>query len=486
MKQNLVGKIFGIALVFVMVGAMLGGLPVLVREAEASAGTIWVPDNYTTIQAAVNNATSGDTIIVRDGTYHENVDVNTANLTIKSQNGTANCVVSATNSSDYVFNVAASWVNITGFTVENATGTNKAGIYLANGVNHCNISSNNATNNYLGIFMNSSSNNTLDNNTCSNNSAYGIYLTYSSNNTLTNNTANSNTYCGISLDSSSNNTLTNNTAWNNTDYGIHLYYSSNNTLTNNTANLNSQHGIYLYYSSNNTIYNNYFNNTNNAYDNGNNTWNTTNTTGPNIVGGPYLGGNYWSDYTGNDTNGDGFGNTKLPYNCTGGITHGGDYLPLIMELATLEGHVTFAGRGAAPNDKWIESFVVKCFAAGTSNLLWTTNATTNDTGVFTITGLTPGTYDIGIKNWTCLSEKVAGVMLSTSNTTVVDFGTTREGDSNNDDWITGADRSILYTDWGKTVPPGTWHADFNRDGWLTGADRSFMYSVWGQHGDLVG
>jgi C1A family cysteine protease len=160
--------------------------------------------------------------------------------------------------------------------------------------------------------------------------------------------------------------------------------------------------------------------------------------------------------------------------------------PITGATATLEGHVTFSGRGAAPCSTWIEAFEVKGFESGNlSHVLWTTNATTNNTGVFTVTGLTPGTYDISIKNWTCLSEKVAGVTLSAGVTTVVDFGTPREGDSNNDDWITGADRSILYSDWGKAVPPGTWHADFNRDGWLTGADRSFMYTNWGQKGDLI-
>jgi hypothetical protein len=152
----------------------------------------------------------------------------------------------------------------------------------------------------------------------------------------------------------------------------------------------------------------------------------------------------------------------------------------------LEGHVSFSGRDAAPNDKWIEAFEVKGFESGNlSHVLWTTNATTNNTGVFTVNGLTPGTYDIAIKNWTCLSELVTNVTLSAGVTTVVDFGYTREGDVNNDDWITGADRSILYTDWGKTVPPGTAYADFNRDGWLTGADRSLMYTCWSQHGDLI-
>ncbi|HDO19835.1 MAG TPA: PKD domain-containing protein, partial [Thermoplasmatales archaeon] len=80
----------------------------------------------------------------------------------------------------------------------------------------------------------------------------------------------------------------------------------------------------------NLIYNNYFNNTNNAYDDGTNTWNISKTTGRNIVGGPYLGGNYWSDYSGVDTNGDKLGDTSLPYNSSGNIVNGGDFLPLII------------------------------------------------------------------------------------------------------------------------------------------------------------
>jgi hypothetical protein len=81
-KCKLIGKISGIVLILVLIGAMLGGLPVLLSEAQVSPGTIYVPDDYLTIQATVNAASGGDTIIVYPGTYTENVDVNKS-LTIE-------------------------------------------------------------------------------------------------------------------------------------------------------------------------------------------------------------------------------------------------------------------------------------------------------------------------------------------------------------------------------------------------------------------
>ena len=152
----------------------------------------------------------------------------------------------------------------------------------------------------------------------------------------------------------------------------------------------------------------------------------------------------------------------------------------------LKAHVNFVGRGSN-NTQWIEPFDVWLFNPGTTHVVWAGNRTTNSTGWFNITDVPVGTYDIGIKNWTCLSEVVADVTVSEGVGGVVDFGITREGDANNDDWVTGADRSIHYAAWGSWQGSPGWDAncDFNRDGWLTGADRSMMYTYWGQKGDLV-
>jgi parallel beta-helix repeat protein len=236
---------------------------------------------------------------------------------------------------------------------KNNISNNNGAIYLRYSGNNTLIR-NDASNNNGGISLLYSNNNKLIRNDASKNGD-SIFLYYSWNNRLMDNNASSNNWDGIFLGLSGNNTLKRNNASNNNGNGIFLYYSSdynvlggnnvsnnkngfylsrssnNNTLTGNNAS-NNKNGIILKNSKNNSIYNNYFVNVKNAYDRGKNTWNTSKKHGKNIIGGPYLGGNYWSDYTGEDMDGDGLGNTFIPYKSSSDLRNGGDYLPLSQTL----------------------------------------------------------------------------------------------------------------------------------------------------------
>jgi len=99
----------------------------------------------------------------------------------------------------------------------------------------------------------------------------------------------------------------------NSTYGIRLSSSSNNTIKDNNIR-DTDYGIYLEDSSNNSIYhNNFINNSQHAYETENNTWDN----------GYPSGGNYWDDYTGEDTF----------YNISGGTSQ--DRYPLMNYINEL-------------------------------------------------------------------------------------------------------------------------------------------------------
>jgi parallel beta-helix repeat protein len=154
--------------------------------------------------------------------------------------------------------------------------------------------------------------------------SYGIYADYSENNSIYSNTITNNTqaihfteceYSNISANSVTNNTegiyfyasdsnsILANSITNNSD-GIRFDSGSDgNSISANNITANGGYGIALWLScdSNKIWHNNFMINTQQAHSDANNIWDD----------GYPSGGNYWSDYTGTDNNGNGIGDT--PY-----------------------------------------------------------------------------------------------------------------------------------------------------------------------------
>jgi len=68
-----------VIIIFILFGLLAAGLQA-VEIAEAGSKIITVPDDYSSIQAAIDNAHIGDRIVVESGTYNDSVLIDKAIL----------------------------------------------------------------------------------------------------------------------------------------------------------------------------------------------------------------------------------------------------------------------------------------------------------------------------------------------------------------------------------------------------------------------
>ncbi|UCG69452.1 MAG: PKD domain-containing protein [Thermoplasmata archaeon] len=301
---------------------------------NAHGATIYVNDDggadYTCIQDAIDAASDGDTIYVKSGVYFENLVVyKTLTIIGEDKNDT---VINGGFSED-VINVCSDFSIISNFTFKNSgeiTGNRNpiwwydAGIEL-NHVNNCSIYNNLIINNKAGIFLNHSdenkvagnvfsfntqgvasvhsNNNIIDKNKVYMSLSYNLFIIHTCYTTISNNSLNNIPYNnisytrGIELAYSKYNQINHNNVLNHW-VGIHLFgYSDYNKFIGNNIS-NNNYGVYFnsplndFRKHDNILYlNNFISNGKQAYDmTGLNYWD---------IGYP-IGGNYWSDYTGQD------------------------------------------------------------------------------------------------------------------------------------------------------------------------------------------
>jgi YVTN family beta-propeller protein/parallel beta-helix repeat protein len=427
-------KFLLIILIFIFIISISATVSAKEIAVDGSSGA-----DFRSIQEAVNHSVLGDIIIVRPGTYTENVRVDVTGLTIRSESRNNNVQIKPLDESESVFLIKADNVTISGF---NITGTNKeipdhrGGICLENAGN-CSITGNIFIENKNGVFLDRSSYNTVSENLFFNEELNEEIFTYQADmNNLTGNTI-ENGYITEGAESSGNliagnkvsnggiiigccgrnnvvsgNTISNcslgisafdtgvnfsNNRITDCKCGIHLSFTGgagiyDNTIShcgvgislsdgclgveivNNTIISSEECGIVDQYDEGGKrIYNNYFNNTVNVRfgAGAGNTWNSSLASGSNIVGGPYIGGNFWAKPDGTgfsqicvDLDRNGIGD--LPYNI---YENEFDYLPLVS-LSSLQNSVTPTANFTASVTNGPAPLVVKFTDLSKNAIVW--------------------------------------------------------------------------------------------------------------------
>ena len=232
-----------------------------------ASSVIYVPEDFSKIQDAINSASSGATIIIAKGTYNESLIISKS-LTLIGQGRDVTNING--NGTQYAVSITANNVTIEGLTITNTA------VQAYTGAVHADQ--------------------------CS-----GLII---------NNTTIANTYTGLTLSFLTDSVFSNDMIVDNTN-GILLLYSDNNVVSNSIITQSNSVGISLYYSNNNVFYGNTLSgnvedvfvsspsNRNSFYDNNFQDPVQVTEESPNIWS--YSGeGNYWAGYnfTGQDGIGD--------------------------------------------------------------------------------------------------------------------------------------------------------------------------------------
>jgi parallel beta-helix repeat protein len=263
-----------------------------IQPARTEPSIIIVPDQYPTIQAAVNAASPRDIIYVKSGIYPENVYINKENLTLTGEDKDTT-IIDGSNS-ETVVTVNANNIIFERFTLRNARTSNLdyAGIRLTNCMN-CSVSDSKAENTDIGISLVDSSNCSIYSNRIDGTNWIGIEVWSCHEVYVFDNEVVNGGFDAIVLNHCTNCNFSNNNVHDAND-GVYLKYCANCYVTENKiTSFEGGDGIWLAYCSSINVFHNVF------IDNGRHAY-LINSQSISWDNGCPSGGNYWSDYHGED------------------------------------------------------------------------------------------------------------------------------------------------------------------------------------------
>ena len=248
--------VFTVLLVLSVVLVVVSGIEFVKAEPK----TFVVPNDYSTIQEAINNTVDGDTVYVKSGTYHERLVIGKQISLIGED---TNSTVIGGSEYYLVVEITCDGVTFSGFTIR----SDNQAIQL-NGASYCNISGNRMVDTRMtGIMLFHSSFSIVSGNIIEDVGSLGISLDYSNNNTIHGNQIVT-TSGGIRLKDSDCNNVSENSITDASRSAIAFAGASGNQIVGNNL-TNCGYGVSFYYSDANIFYrNNFVDNAEQFLDNG--------------------------------------------------------------------------------------------------------------------------------------------------------------------------------------------------------------------------
>jgi parallel beta-helix repeat protein len=206
------------------------------------------PQNYSTIQNAVNSAHPGDTIFVYSysSPYRENIIIETNEIQLIGENKYST-IVDGNGISD-VIQIKSDYVTVSGFTIQHSGLIEHteyhAGVHMIYPSDYNNITNNIIINNNNGICIQASNNNTVSKNIVSHNLKGILFLAASRYNIISENNFENNNI-SFFFGASVYNSIIENNIKNSSEYGLVLYFSRYQTIRRNNFINNTCHAYFI-------------------------------------------------------------------------------------------------------------------------------------------------------------------------------------------------------------------------------------------------